>query len=170
MRALFLTGTAGNQDDYAAFLRGLLPIIRRVVRMKIAESEVEDVVQEALISVHKARHTYDGGRSLMPWVLSIVNFRLNDHLRDHYKHHADRVSDETDFDIFFADVTNQGSDREYIEELLEELPDLQRRILMLLYAEGFSAREVGAQLNMSESAVKVAAHRSIQKIRKMHGI
>ena len=170
LRALFLAGIAGSQSDYAEFLRGLLPIIRRIVRLKIMDSEAEDVVQEVLISVHKARHTYDGQRDVLPWIYAIINFRLNDHLREHYKHHADRVTEELDFDIFFADVTNQCTNREYLEHLLEGLPELQQRILLLLYGEGFTAREVAAQVDMNESAVKVAAHRSIQKIRKKFGL
>lgn len=170
LRALFLSGIAGNSTDYAGFLRGLAPVIRRIVRQKIADGEAEDVVQEVLISVHKARHTYDGARSLMPWVYSIVHFRLNDHLREHYRHHADRDTEEVDFENFFADVTNQGSDREYIEQLMEGLSEVQQRILLLLHVEGYTAREVAAQVDMSESAVKVAAHRALQKIRKKHGL
>lgn len=170
LKALFLSGIGGHSGDYAAFLRGLAPVIRRIVRQKIVDSEAEDVVQEVLISVHKARHTYDGARSLMPWVYSIVHFRLNDHLREHYRHHADREPDEVDFEKFFADVTNQGSDREYIEQLMEGLSELQQKILLLLHVEGYTAREVAAQVDMNESAVKVAAHRAIQKIRKTQGL
>ena len=169
LRALFVSGIGGHSADYAAFLRGLAPVIRRIVRQKLQDADVDDVVQEVLISVHKARHTYDGQRNLMPWVYSIAQFRLNDHLREHYKHHADREADEVDFENFFADVTNQGSDREYLEQLMEGLSELQQRILLLLHVEGFTAREVAAQVNMNESAVKVAAHRAIQKIRKNHG-
>lgn len=168
LRALFLSGIGGHGGDYAEFLRGLAPVVRRIVRQKIAEGDTEDVVQEVLISVHKARHTYDGARSLMPWIHAIVHFRLNDHLREHYKHHADRDAGEVDFENFFADVTNRGADREYIEQLIEGLPPLQQRILLLLHAEGCTAREVAAQVGMNESAVKVAAHRAIQKIRKKH--
>lgn len=170
LRALFLSGIGGKSADYAEFLRGIAPVIRRIVRQKIADGEVDDVVQEVLISVHKARHTYDGARSLMPWVYSIVHFRLNDHLREHYRHHADRDLDEADFENFFADVTNQGTDREYIEQLMEGLSEVQQKILLLLHVEGYTAVEVATQMNMNESAVKVATHRAIQKIRKKHGL
>ena len=170
LKVLFLSGIAGHSGDYAEFLRGLAAVIRRIVRQKMVDSEVEDVVQEVLISVHKARHTYDGARSLMPWVYSIVHFRLNDHLREHYKHHTDRDLEAPDFDNFLADVTNQGADHEYIEELMEGLSEVQQKILLLLHMEGLTAREVAARVDMNESAVKVAAHRAIQKIRKKHGL
>lgn len=170
LRRLFLSGIGGSSADYAEFLRQLVPVIRRQIRHKLADSEVDDVAQEVLMSVHKARHTYDGARQLMPWLHAIIQFRLNDHLREHYRHHTDRDTNEVDLDLFFADVTSQGRDREYIEQLLEGLPELQQQILLLLYVEGYTAKEVGDKVTMTESAVKVAAHRSIHKIRQRHGL
>ena len=54
-------------------------------------SEVDDLLQEILISIHKARHTYDGERPYKPWAYAIAKFRLQDYLRAHYAdqlHHA----------------------------------------------------------------------------------
>ena len=36
----------------------------------------------------------------------------------------------------------------------------------MMYVEGFTARETGEKLEMNESAVKVAAHRALKKIRE----
>ena len=46
-----------------------------MMRLSIA-NEVDDLLQEILISVHKARHTYDGNRPYKPWVYAIAKFRL----------------------------------------------------------------------------------------------
>ena len=53
--------------------------------------------------------------------------------------------------------------------MLKDVPEHQKRILMLMHIEGYTAKEVGAQMDMNESAVKVAAHRAIKKIRKKFG-
>jgi RNA polymerase sigma-70 factor (ECF subfamily) len=42
---------------------------------------VEDVVQETLISVHKARHTYDPARPFAPWFYAIASHRVVDVFR-----------------------------------------------------------------------------------------
>lgn len=167
LRALFVSGLEGQGADYAEFLRALLPWIRRLVRHRLNDSDVDDVVQEVLISVHKARHTYDGQRPLMPWLHAMVRFRLNDHLRDHYRHQAHR-EERPDPDEWMADVTNQGADREYLDELLQDLKPLQQQILWLLHVHGHTAKEAGLLLGMNESAVKVAAHRALQKIRQKY--
>ena len=58
-------------------------------------NEVDDLMQEILISIHKARHTYDGNRPYKPWVYAIAKFRLQDHLRAHY---SDQLRHAVDFD------------------------------------------------------------------------
>ena len=39
----------------------------------------------------------------------------------------------------------------------------------MMHVEGFTAKEVGMKLGMKESAVKVAAHRAIKKLRGQLG-
>jgi RNA polymerase sigma-70 factor (ECF subfamily) len=38
-----------------------------------------------------------------------------------------------------------------------------------MHVEGYTAKEVGKKMGMNESAVKVAAHRAIKKIRGKFG-
>jgi RNA polymerase sigma-70 factor (ECF subfamily) len=53
--------------------------------------------------------------------------------------------------------------------MLEGVGPRERKILSLMHVEGYTAKQVGAQMNMNESAVKVAAHRAIKKIREQFG-
>jgi RNA polymerase sigma-70 factor (ECF subfamily) len=165
LSVLFRSGLAGNQADYAQFLTRITPMLKRMVARKLGASDVDDVCQEILISIHHARHTYDGMRPIMPWLASIARFRMTDHLRKHYTKRQDKTVDISDLENILADVTEDGSDHESVEELLEGVPENHKRILTLMHVEGYTAKEVGAQLGMNESAVKVAAHRAIKKIR-----
>jgi RNA polymerase sigma-70 factor (ECF subfamily) len=166
---LLISGLAGDQAAYAAFLTQITPFLRRMVARKLATSEVEDVVQEVLISLHKARHTYDGARPIMPWVASIVSFRVTDHLRKHYSQMRHQSVDIADYENILSDVTETVSDSESLSEMLDGVSDKHKQILTLMHVEGYTAKEVGAQLGMNESAVKVAAHRAIKKIREKFG-
>jgi len=165
LAGLFCAGLANDSRAYAQFLQRITPFVRRMVAIQCAASEVDDVVQEILISIHKARHTYDGQRPIKPWLISITKFRIADHLRKHYVQRRDKTVDIDELEDFLADVTQSGIDNESIDELLEGVPENQKRILRLMHVEGYTAREVGAQMDMKESAVKVAAHRALKKIR-----
>lgn len=161
-----LAGLAGDSVAYARFLSDLSPRLRRVIARKIPPSEIEDVLQETLVSIHKARHTYDGNRPLIPWVMSIASFRMTDHLRKTYRERRHRHVDITDYENLLEAVTNTPAESELMTEMLEVLEQRERKILSLLHVEGYTAKQAGAQLGMKESAVKVAAHRAIKKIRE----
>lgn len=166
---LFRSGLEGNQEAYARFLRSITPLLKRMVGKRMNACDVDDVVQEILISIHKARHTYDGGRPLMPWLASIAKFRITDHLRKHYTQRQDKTVNIDELENILSDVTEGDAANESIDELLEGVPETQKRILTLMHVEGYTAKEVGNRMDMNESAVKVAAHRAIKKIRKKFG-
>lgn len=167
--ALLVAGLGGDQAAYGKFLATITPMLRRMVGRKLAQSDVEDVTQEILISIHKARHTYDGERPIMPWLASIAGFRITDHLRKHYSQMRHQSVDIADYENILSDVTEQASDNESIDELLSDVPEKHKRILTMMHVEGYTAKEVGAQMGMNESAVKVVAHRAIKKIRERFG-
>jgi len=161
-----LAGLAGDGAAYADFLSQLSPILRRVIGRKIPMSDVEDVLQEVLISIHKARHTYDKERPLMPWVMAISSFRIADHLRKAYSEMRQQSVDIADYENVLEAVTQTPGEHESMDRMLDGVGQRERNILSLMHVEGYTAKQVGAQLGMKESAVKVAAHRAIKKIRE----
>ena len=163
---LLCAGLAGSEASYAAFLRDVSPLLRRVIGQRITAADVEDVLQEVLISIHKARHTYDGSRPLIPWIVSIARFRMTDHLRKHYAARRHQTIDIAALENVLSDVTDTADSSESVDELLKDVPDKQRQILTMMHVEGYTAKQVGERLNMKESAVKVAAHRAVKKIRE----
>lgn len=162
---LIIAANGGNQSAYAQFLTQILPLLRPMVAKKITSADVEDVLQEVLISIHKARHTYDGGRPIIPWIIAIARFRISDYLRKHYAQMRHKMSDSCEIDNILANVTDEPLNNESIDALLEKTDSKHKEILLLMHAQGYTAKEVGAKIGMNESAVKVAAHRAIKKIR-----
>lgn len=164
-----LAGLAGDGAAYGDFLSQLSPVLRRVIGRKIPMADVEDVLQDVLISIHKARHTYDGERPLMPWVLAIAGFRITDHLRKAYSQMRQQSVDIADYENVLEAVTESSDERESIHEMLSGVGQREQKILSLMHVEGYTAKQVGAQMGMKESAVKVAAHRAMKKIRETLG-
>lgn len=170
LTALFKAAQAGDTVSYHRFLQRLTPLLRGVAGRKLAATgEVEDVVQEILISLHKARHTYDGERPLMPWVMAIAQFRITDHLRKLYSQARQPAVDIDAMAEILPDVTLTPPDNESVDEMLHNVAERERKILTMMHVEGYTAKETGAQLGMKESAVKVAAHRAMKKIREKMG-
>lgn len=169
LTALFRAGLDGDAASYTRFLQTVTPIIRRIACRKLSATDAEDALQEILISIHKARHTYDGERPIMPWLLAIAQFRINDMLRKSYAGSRREMIDIHELAEILPDVTEPASSSESVNVLLENIPEREQRILTMMHVEGYTAKETGVRLGMKESAVKVAAHRAMKKIRERFG-
>lgn len=166
---LFCLGRSGDTSCYRQFLTEIAHLLRRKIRHCIAESDVEDVLQETLISIHKASHTFEGARPLMPWLYAIANFRINDYLQRHYSH----TQNETDIAEFADSLVAQPSDNDTESEALSWLANLSERnqaIFKLVFIDGYTMKEAAKAFDMKESAVKVMIHRQIKHIRHQIGV
>lgn len=165
--ALMRQSLAGDQRAYATLLQETSHFLRPFLAKRLSfTNEVDDLLQETLISIHKARHTYDGNRPYKPWVYAIAKFRLQDYLRAHY---SDQLRHAVDFDereeSLPEHVTETVMSYESISGEVQKLPEKQATILRLMHQDGYTAKEVAEKLCMNESAVKVAAHRAYKVLR-----
>lgn len=159
---------AGDAKAYAKLLQASARLLRPYIAKRIQHAQdAEDVLQETLLSIHKARHTFDGGRPYAPWAYAIAHYRVQDRLRQYYAdplRHADAVCDQQEENVTEMEITH-----EYIHKAIDSLPVKQAKILRLIHTEGYTAKEVAAKIGMKESAVKVAAHRAYKVLRAKIG-
>ncbi len=168
LEALMRQSLDGDKRAYAELLRETARLLQPFLAKRLSfGSEVDDLLQEILISIHKARHTYDGMRPYKPWAYAIARFRLQDYLRDHYADHLRHAVDlcEVENDLH-EDVTGSAMSYESISGEINKLPEKQATILRMMHQEGYTAKEVAEKMGMNESAVKVAAHRAYKILRK----
>jgi RNA polymerase sigma-70 factor (ECF subfamily) len=158
----------GDAQSYTRLLKETATLLRPYLAKRLySGNEVDDVLQEVLISVHKARHTYDGARPYKPWLYAIANYRLQDYLRAHYADHLRNAEDLTELEeLLHGDATEPGFNYESISGEVDRLPGKQATILRLMHQDGYTSREVAEKLGMNESAVKVAAHRAYKVLRE----
>lgn len=156
----------GDKRAYAALFRAITPVLRAFIARRLAAADVDDVVQDILLSIHRAGHTYDTDRPFKVWMFTIARHRLNDHLRRLYKkgEFPDASLDDLTDEIPSADVTEQRERHEYLNRALDSLPEKQKKIVTLMKIEGYSAEETAQTMKMSVSAVKVAAHRAYKSL------
>lgn len=160
----------GDKQAYNQLLKEIAPFIRNFILRSLANPEwADDIMQDVLISVHKALNTYSPERPFRPWLMAIINFRRTDYLRKHYNARENMQTTLDDFDFQRAHVTNPEHAGEYkdIETALETLSDKQRKVFEMIKIQGYSAKEVANEMGMSVSAVKVSAHRTMTKLKEI---
>ncbi len=157
----------GDSTSYKQLLTEITPFIKSYLYKKIFQKEaVEDVAQEVLMAIHKARHTYDPSQEFENWMYGISKFKFIDYVRKHTKKNDLEVFIEG-FETFLADDTNKidnGVSKD-IEKALNILSDKQKQIIILTKLKGYSMIEVAKELDMSESAVKTNSHRAFKKMK-----
>ncbi len=156
----------GDKAAYEALLRELCAILTGYVHRRLgATAAAEDVIQDILVSIHSARHTYRQDKPFAPWFFAIARYRLADYWRRVFRMMEESSDEGADH---AADEDNHLSDglKERLWTALSRLPERQRRVVSLLKLEGRSIREAAKELKMTESALKVTAHRGYRALRE----
>lgn len=67
-----------------------------------------------------------------------------------------------------AAVPSNGTMRQLVIELLDALDPTTRMAMLMRYVEGYTNREIGEQLDLSESAVKMRVSRGSRRLRELY--
>lgn len=167
LQALLLKGLAGEAAAYREFLGRLGAHLRAFLMRRLQQpSDCEDLVQEVLLAVHNARHTYRADQPVTAWVQAIARYKLADYFRARGRREA--LHDPLDEDDLFdeADVQPGEASRD-LGRLLEQLPDKQRLPIIHVKLEGLSVEETAQLTGLSSSAVKVGIHRGLKALADM---
>jgi RNA polymerase sigma factor (sigma-70 family) len=171
LKALLAAGLDGDADAYRSFLQALTRHLRGYLRRRIPHyrDDVEDLVQEILLAVHNARHTYRPDEPLTAWLHAIARYKLMDFFRSRARRDSlnDPLDDHADL---LADADDESAQaRHDIGKLLEHLPDKQRLPIVHMKLEGLSVTETARLTGLSESAVKVGVHRGLKALAALIG-
>lgn len=147
---------------------------RHVLRTR---AESEDAVQEVFVRLWRTADRFDPHRAkLVTWVMLITRRHLIDRLR-RAAARPDRLGlDDSRADaggaVARADGIGQVERSEGQQRLLRQLarlPEPQRSVIERAYLQGFSLREIAAQLNSPVGTVKSALSRGLSRLRELEG-
>jgi RNA polymerase sigma-70 factor (ECF subfamily) len=167
-KTLMVASLTGDAAAHRALLDRLSGHLRayfkgRLARIGRSASEVEDLVQEALLAIHTRRHTYDPSEPLTPWVHAIARYKLIDHLRRTRAPLADLSIDDA-AEVMARDDHVEAESAYDLHRLLSRLPHKMRRAIECVKLDGLSVAEAAGRCGMSESAVKVNVHRGLRAL------
>ncbi len=157
----------GDRQCYEQLLTSVAGLVQAFVRRRVGDvSWVDDVVQETLIALHRARHTYDATRPFAPWMYAIAQNRLVDSLRVQRRRLLRELRPDAAPEPGRRPLQERDALMADVRRAVAGLPDNQRRVIELLKFEELSVREVATRLGMSEANVKVTAHRGYRALRQ----
>ncbi|HEX2545758.1 MAG TPA: sigma-70 family RNA polymerase sigma factor [Ramlibacter sp.] len=166
LRAQFIAAQEGDAVRYREFLAALSAHLRAFFRRRMARwpDDVEDLVQETLLAIHNGRHTYHADQPLTAWVHTIARYKMVDFLRAHARNGALNDPLDEESAIFAFSDADAFDARRDLEQILQEVPEPQRRMLVMVKLAGVSVAETARVTGVSEASVKVGVHRTLKAL------
>ncbi len=164
----------GDRAAYRRLLAEIAPYVRSLaMRCQRNACDVEDCVQDVLLTVHAVRHTYDPMRPFAPWLVAIAHRRIADRLRRQHRSTLREVPFTDEHESQLQDAASgadeAASDARAVREAIGRLPVAQREAMRLLKLQELSLREAASMSGMSIGALKIATHRAMKSLRRMLG-
>jgi RNA polymerase sigma-70 factor (ECF subfamily) len=170
---LMKAAQSGDAPAYVKLLREVTPIIRRIVystQPYLKPEDIDDLVQDVLLSVHAVRATFDWRRPFLPWLIAITRNRIADGARRYARTLAHEVYVENLSVTFPAEPANLNTegyrDPDALRLAVDSLPPGQRSAIKMLKLREMSLKETADATGTSIGALKIATHRAMAALRK----
>lgn len=163
--SLMKQSQAGNSAAYNQLLSELGSVIEAYLHANFGQlSMLEDCVQESLLAVHRARHTFDSKRNFRPWLFTIIHHKTIDVLRrgETAKRTLSALSELDQENISPVDLDRVIDG----ERLMGNLSEEQREAVTLTKYLGMTTNEAAQLIGVKESAVKARLRRGLKIIQK----
>src|SRR5689334_3391733 len=159
-------------DVYDTVAPRVLSYLRRQTR---DVARAEDLLQQTMLQIHRARGTFISGSGVLPWAFAIARRLLIDELRRDRRNvlsTAELVVDESPSLSDDAGPDGLAEAKQLAHRLdreLKRLPESQRVAFELMRVDGLSHLEAAEVLGATVSAVKLRAHRAYVALRAVLG-
>lgn len=161
---------SGDETAVEELYDRFAPLVFKASRQVLSSSaEAEDAVQEVYVRLWKTADRYDPRKAkLVTWVMLLTRRHLIDRLRRKSARPDPGHLDESAGLARAAPQRSRAAESESAELLRKricELPELQRTVIERSYLQGFTLREVAAQLDAPLGTVKSALSRGLNRLR-----
>ena len=157
---------ASLYDRYRVILFSL------VLRILHSRDDAEDVLQELFLQVWKRASDFDESRGRpFTWLVTLARSRAIDRLRSLSA--RDRAVTESvraaapDEWVDAVDDAIRSEQSAVVRRALAELPEEQRRALLLAYFEGLTQTEIAARLGAPLGTIKTRMRSGMLKLREL---
>ncbi len=145
---------------HAPAIRGFLH------RMTGQRAAADDLTQATFLSLLRARGRYVTGAKFKPWLYAIATNAARD-WRRRGSHESVTEDGATPDGAAEPTLLADPGLEKVVRAALDQLPDAQREAIVLHRFEGLSYAEIAETAGVTESAVKVRAHRGAEVLRQL---
>jgi RNA polymerase sigma-70 factor (ECF subfamily) len=155
---------AGDDLAFAKVYDSVAPrLYSYLLRRTRDGAAAEDLLQQTLLQMHRARGSFIAGSLVMPWAFAIARRLFIDRVRRNRRELADE-GDQGGVEPTCTETAEHTAEARQLAMLLSvelrRLPESQRVAFELLRMDGLSHTEAAEALGVTVNAVKLRAHRA----------
>ncbi len=153
----------GDEDAFRGLFGRYAPAAKALALRVVRQSHLaEEIVQEAFMAVWRNPDGYDSERgSVRSWLMGMVHHRAVDLVRreEAYRRRAEdsipeAMQEQADHAQDVVEMLGLPEERRIVRAALDELPDEQRDVLLLMYFGGLSQSQVAERSGIPLGTVK----------------
>jgi RNA polymerase sigma-70 factor (ECF subfamily) len=169
LETLMMKYQQADRTSAELFIQILIPMLTRFfLSTPDGRHGADDLVQETLLRLHRARHTYRPPDPVLPWVFAIARHVRVDQYRKRRRIAMREEAVEPEVLQARAAGTEPAPDElPDFNTLMSFLPDSQREVLTMLKVLGMSVDEVARATSTTAGSVKQKAHRAYERLRSV---
>ncbi|MES2695986.1 MAG: sigma-70 family RNA polymerase sigma factor [Verrucomicrobiota bacterium] len=158
---------SGSDDAFAALVQSYLPLVYGAALRRVGGDAhlAQDVAQMVFIALSRESPRLTQHSDLAGWLYTSTRFLAANALRSERRRQAREHAAQ--LEPTPPRVGTPGSDRVQgvLDDVMMELQQLDRQILLLRFYRGLRLAEIGSQINSSENAVQKRLERALEKLR-----
>ncbi len=142
--------------------------VERYIRSHVRnEHDRADIVQQVFLNAISALKDYDPEKaSISTWLYAITRNAVIDYYRSLEK--TPLSADDNELQLLSQEEKPLSEETlEALADALEQLPERERKIIVLRFYGGYSAKETAEKLGLSYANVRFLQYNAIKKLRKL---
>ncbi|QBA65631.1 RNA polymerase sigma factor [Muriicola soli] len=153
------------------FLNVVMPfkdkLYRLAKRLLVSSEEAEDATQEILMKLWSKKKRIGAYRNVEAFAMTMTKNFCLDRLKSKQSGNLKLVhSNYADNQSSLQNEVEVHDSVEWVERIMESLPDQQKMVLQLRDIEAYSYEEISEMLDMKPTAVRVALSRARKTVRE----
>ncbi len=131
------------------------------------KEDSEDVLQEVFLKVYRSLDKYDTEQNFTSWIITITRNTIIDHFRktkpkNELIYDLDIIDMKTPEKVVIADAFSES-----LDEMINQLPEKYRVLIILKYFEELSYEEISEQLGIQVKKIRWQLHQARKKLMKL---
>jgi len=173
---------AGEEDAFREIVNRYKDVLYTFLRRFVNRPNlIEEVFQETFLQLFMSRDSFDPSRPLRPWLFTIAANKAKDFLRKQHRTATISIGaiaeqEEMSFDDVLNCLTSdtrvpyerleKGETARRVREVIADMPESLREILILAYFNKFSYKQMAEILSIPIGTVKSRLHTAVGRFAK----